>query len=470
MKTCPVCALELEDTYLYCPDDGSNLGAMSINSGSISTDVSDETSSSISGDKEAAGSTVLYCPACAAEYPLTFSSCPVHHVLLTRHPIPKLSDSVADFAEASSANSSQTAVVSSRIHEPAKDLSSSIVLQRPHIESSRESLPSSLAANTSEPEKPSIDDEPVVEWAESEAPPASITTPLDYWETRNEAHSVVTERPGFRVAAVVTAIALGILGLIAVSRVISQLGRRSNPTGQIVSKNGVTPQPPPFVATPREAQEYQEPPPEPQTKAEEPAVVKPRVEEPAVVKPKVEEHAAARQEPAVPKQKEPARSEVRPDVSSERNPHNQNTQTAQRSPSTAGQISQPPPPRVSTPPPALPGGSAGGFDARLIRVRSNRTSAGVRYDLTFNMQEQAGRMTQWQRVLVSTHAASGNRHSEAIPFSQRLGPGGALTFTISVELNGRSEADWRGQIVCTTLGWDKQGAPLQARFGANVAP
>src|SRR5438309_863732 len=26
MKTCPVCELELEDTYLYCPDDGSSLG------------------------------------------------------------------------------------------------------------------------------------------------------------------------------------------------------------------------------------------------------------------------------------------------------------------------------------------------------------------------------------------------------------------------------------------------------------
>lgn len=86
------------------------------------------------------------------------------------------------------------------------------------------------------------------------------------------------------------------------------------------------------------------------------------------------------------------------------------------------------------------------------------------------MQEQAGRMAQWQRVLISTQSASGVRHSEAIPFPHRLGPAGALTFTISVELNGRSEADWRGRVVCTTLGWDRQGGPLQASFGANVTP
>jgi hypothetical protein len=99
-----------------------------------------------------------------------------------------------------------------------------------------------------------------------------------------------------------------------------------------------------------------------------------------------------------------------------------------------------------------------------------KTAAGVRYDLTFNMQEQAGRSAQWQRVLVSTRSTSGTSHSEAIPFSHRLGAAGALTFTISVELTGRSEADWRGRIVCTTLGWDNKGAPLQASFGANVTP
>jgi len=120
--------------------------------------------------------------------------------------------------------------------------------------------------------------------------------------------------------------------------------------------------------------------------------------------------------------------------------------------------------------PALPRGDSGGFDARLVRVRSRKTPEGVRYDLTFNMLERAGRAAQWQRVLISTRSASGASHSEAIPFSHRLGAAGALTFTISVELTGRSEADWQGRIVCTTLGWDNNGGPLQASFGANVTP
>jgi hypothetical protein len=86
------------------------------------------------------------------------------------------------------------------------------------------------------------------------------------------------------------------------------------------------------------------------------------------------------------------------------------------------------------------------------------------------MQEQLGHSTQWQRVLITTRSASGASHSQAIPFVHRLGATGALTFTISVELTGRSEADWRGRINCTTLGWDNTGAPLQASFVANVTP
>jgi hypothetical protein len=103
-------------------------------------------------------------------------------------------------------------------------------------------------------------------------------------------------------------------------------------------------------------------------------------------------------------------------------------------------------------------------------MRARRTPAGFRYDLTFNMQEQAGRAAHWQRALISTRSASGASHSQAIPFSHRLGATGALTFTISVELTGRSEADWQGRVVCTTLGWDNKGTPLQASFGANVNP
>jgi hypothetical protein len=122
------------------------------------------------------------------------------------------------------------------------------------------------------------------------------------------------------------------------------------------------------------------------------------------------------------------------------------------------------------PVPVLPRANSGAFDSRLVRARGSKTSAGYRYDLTFNMQEQGGHSAQWQRVLITTRSASGASRTQAIPFVHRLGATGALTFTISVELTGRSEADWRGRINCTTLGWDNAGAPLQASFVANVSP
>src|SRR5215813_2974832 len=467
MKTCPVCALELEDTYLYCPDDGSNLGSMSINFGSGSSNSSDKKTSSPGQEDEGPGSTVLYCPACAAEYPLTFSSCPVHHVPLTKHPIPKLSDSVAGFAEAAYTAGSHTAVATRIEEQPkrGKDLTSIVVLQRPEIDSSKEAPHSSSTFEVSESPESSISDKPAVEWTESDASPAGVTNPLDYWETLTEPHQVAPDRPGFRVVAVGTAIVLGILGILAVSKLVSQRARRSTST-QIVSKANGAPQSAPFVATPREAQEYKEgpPPPQPQNKVEEPPVAKQKADEPPIAKQKVEE-------PSIAKQKEQARAQVGSDASSDRNAHKPSSaQPVQRPPATATTVPPPTTRASNAPPPALPHGNAGGFDARLIRIRSSRTSSGFRYDLTFNMQEQAGRMAQWQRVLISTHSASGIRHAEAVSCSHLLGPAGALTFTISVELNGRSEADWRGQVLCTTLGWDKQGAPLQASFGANVTP
>ena len=445
MKTCKVCALELEDSYLYCPDDGSNLGVALINS-------LDNASNPSKSDKEIGGSTVLYCPACAAEYPLTFSSCPVHDVPLTKHHIPKLSNSSSASPAAAFVGSSNT-VASARIteHKRGSELTSAVALQRPEIESSKVLPHISSLPKVTDAAEDAVEDEPVVEWIESDAAAAGITTPLD-WETRNEANK--NNRPGFRLAAAATAIALGILGFIAVSRVISNLSRRS--TAPIASKTQVTPQPAPFVATPPEAQEYkEEPPPSPPKKVEEPSLG--RQEESPVVR-----------------QKEQSRTEPSSQTSPERTAHKpQTAQTVPRPPSPAPAVSSSSANRVSNPAPqapALPSGNTGGFDSRLIRVRSNRTSAGVRYDLTFNMQEQAGRMAQWQRVLISTQSASGVRHAEAIPFPHRLGPAGALTFTISVELNGRSEADWRGRVVCTTLGWDRQGSPLQASFGANVTP
>ena len=80
MKTCPVCGLVLDESYLFCPEDGSALGdpGQSEPQAKVAAAITEEKSSAV----------VLYCPACAAEYPLTFSLCPVHAVPLTKHKIP----------------------------------------------------------------------------------------------------------------------------------------------------------------------------------------------------------------------------------------------------------------------------------------------------------------------------------------------------------------------------------------------
>jgi hypothetical protein len=271
----------------------------------------------------------------------------------------------------------------------------------------------------------------------------SVITPFGYWEAPNaESEEKGLERPGFRVVAIATVVALVALGVVAMYKVITHLSRRSTvPVSQLAAKPEAAPQP--FVATPQEALDY---------KQELPVATTPAAPE---KQPEQIERVRNRSDAPIAPER-PARA----------------TQVVQNVPKfPAANPPHAPVTKVSNPPmPALPRGNNGGFDARLIRVRSSKTPSGFRYDLTFNMQEQAGRAAQWHRVLISTRSASGISHSQAIPFSHRLGATGALTFTISVEMAGRSEADWQGRVVCTTLGWDNNGGPLQASFGANVTP
>ena len=252
------------------------------------------------------------------------------------------------------------------------------------------------------------------------------------------------ERPGFRVAAIATVIGLTLFALLSLYWLVTYLSRRPSPTvARIASPADVTAQPLPFVSTPQEARDYKD------------------------------EQLAT--EPSAPSSAE-SRSERKHSETSSPASIDQNTRkTSGVQPSPRPAIAAPPrePERVPISTPAmapLPRGNSDGFDSRLVRARGTRTSSGYRYDLTFNMLEQGGRSAQWQRVLVSARSASGTNHTQAIPFAHRLGAAGALTFTISVELTGHSETDWRGRVVCTALGWDNAGAPIQSSFGANVTP
>jgi outer membrane biosynthesis protein TonB len=106
----------------------------------------------------------------------------------------------------------------------------------------------------------------------------------------------------------------------------------------------------------------------------------------------------------------------------------------------------------------------------LVRVRSYRTDSGVRYDLTFNMQQQEGRVVRWERLNLLTRSSSGITHSEVVPFYQRLGSSGSLNFTVSVEMRGRAESDFQGRITCTGTGTDVEGRSIKTDFTARVNP
>ncbi len=430
MKTCPVCALDLENTYLFCPDDGSSLALANKSPES-------EFACTLGSDDETAGAVVLYCPACAAEYPLTFATCPVHGVQLTKHRIPRSAVRALQIDSQPTIAGRRFDREQSRTEKPLTGLE----FNGPEIESKTEVPGSGIAYD----DKPgSARDVEITEFAsppcEADAESAGSVAALDYQGSLTDAHERGLERPGFRVVAITTGIALTLFCVMAISTLVS---RSSSRAVRVDSNSQAAPMSLPFVPTPQEARDYKEQE-QTLTPSEPPELQRVR---------------------SVDRLRNANPSPVQPDDGARRRV---TARLAQDPTATTKPVVKP---RDSNPPMSpLPRGNSGGFDARLIRVRSRKTSDGFRYDLTFNMQEQAGRSALWQRVLISTRSANGTSHSEAIPFSHRLGASGALTFTISVELTGRSESDWQGRILCTTLGWDNKGGPVQSSFGANVAP
>ena len=425
MKTCPVCALELEDSYLFCPEDGSSLTEVdSSPTAFIGTQHNEDTAN-----------VVLYCPACGAEYPLTFSLCPVHGMPLTKQRI--------------QSQTKQPAIEASAVPVNAE----TIALNRQALITLHENTPTdnfdrglgtNVATVFDSPANKEIIEhcESDVEACTSSLPGPGIQPPAFSSEARER------DQPGFRIAAIATMIALAIFGLVGIYALVSNLSRRPSQAARPASQNE-TAQEVPFVVTPEAAPDSKDA--DAQKQSAAPA-------------------SETATDPPAPRVVEPERKETAPPSNGERNRTAPDARPSQRMPSPETRVSAAATQASDAPAPASPRASSREFDSRLVRARSSKTSAGYRYDLTFNMQEQLGHSTQWQRVLITTRSASGASHTQAIPFVHRLGAAGALTFTISVELTGRSEADWRGRINCTTLGWDNTGAPLQATFVANVTP
>src|SRR6185369_15650052 len=350
MKTCPVCALELEDSYLFCPEDGSSLSEVDASSTAfIGTQHSEDTAN-----------VVLYCPACGAEYPLTFSLCPVHGMPLTKQRI--------------QSQTKQPAIEASAVPVNAQ----TIALNRQALITLHENTPTdnfdrglgtNVATVFDSPANKEIIEhcESDVEACTSSLPGPGIEPPAFSSEARDR------DQPGFRIAAIATMIALAIFGIVGIYALVSNLSRRPSQAARPASQNE-TAQEVPFVVTPEAAPDSKD-----ADTQKQPAA-------------SASETAT---DPPATRVIEPERKETTSSSNGERNRTAPDARPIQRMPSPETRVSTPSTQASDAPAPASPRGSSREFDSRLVRARSSRTSAGYRYDLTFNMQEQLGHSTQW---------------------------------------------------------------------------
>ena len=425
MKSCPVCGLIQDESCLFCPEDGS-----ALTDGNAS-----ERPEAITEEKS--GAVVLYCPACAAEYPLTFKVCPIHVVPLTKHNVLKFV---------------------SPVYKPEQSEKQSLVQQA--ATSMAAGSEGKIAGNIVN----STVDEQDLEKTESDNEVESRDLPLDtaldieppdylsgYVALANADHNSTSHLRSHRIAAVVLVIGLSLFGILALYTFYKNASSRpALSDSKAASQSKTTAQQTATVYTPQAALDYKEEKPEPAEQESEPAPEDKHIDN-------------ERPRNAV---TPPSSAQLRRDDLEEQKP--------------APVVRQQPPSPVTTPVSAprnpsatelvLPRGTYGQVAARLMNVRSRKTPNGFRYDLTFNMQEQAGRVTQWERLAIVTRSASGISHSQAMPFYHRLGAAGTLTFTVSVEMQGRAQPDWAGRIICTSIGTDQAGKAYRASFGANVAP
>src|SRR2546423_1142813 len=226
MKSCPECGIALKDEYQFCPEDGAALDAPPVTT-------RNEDGASVK--PQVASAVVLYCPAGAAEYPLTFSECPVHHTALTTHGVPSLVDAASAgkaaelTAEESSAEERRPAMTRSgrRLHLVAGETAP----RHSALEAYEQTL-ESLARPVTEEGVGEIED------------PSPVVAPAD------------GERK-HRLAAIVISAALGLLALIGLYAVISNASRKpATPPAKTTSAKSIPSQSPITVPTPQAASDY----------------------------------------------------------------------------------------------------------------------------------------------------------------------------------------------------------------------
>src|ERR1044071_4558826 len=209
MKRCPVCALELEDSFLFCPDDGSSLP---VNDDLSRDAVGEPSTPADAGDGESSPAVVLYCPTCAAEYPLTFSECPVHGLRLTEHKVPAFSKRLALVG------------TDTPLRNEGPRRLTRLNLERPEIESPSHASPVVASPGGIDLEQSRPSNEPTEFFGDS--------TEAESDGDSHEIFGVVGtrgENRGFRLAAIATVIVLAVLGLAAMFSFFSHFSRRSPP-------------------------------------------------------------------------------------------------------------------------------------------------------------------------------------------------------------------------------------------------
>lgn len=443
MKNCPTCDLDFEDEFVFCAEDGSRLEYL--------VDMRREQAILKQPDpyliKPPATVNALHCPACQGEYPLTFVICPVDGLLLRR--------------EISAPKKKEPPIVELAVVKPM--IVESMTVELPIVELPTVELPifidpqpsyKRMFAPVSEPQETAVLPLPIAEDTRRVTIRQTVETVYDEMagavsriksrlsslrDQASKAREGVDRKqgadpPNLRVAARVTIIGLSLFALLALYSAYDYVTRRPSAKPGVEKMEEIA-KVSPLIPTPEEARNYRE---ETDDEAFSP-IAESSAGEQAAESPR---HGATKQLLSNPER-------------------------------------QPKPPTASKPQPAsapvvtgpVPSQSTGGrINARLLRVRSSKARPGVRYDLTFVLHEEAGDAVRWERMVISTRSAKGLNQSQTIPFHHRLGADGSLTFTVSVQMYGPSEADLRGRIVCTTIGSDPSGRAMRASFGANVAP
>ncbi|HSO76482.1 MAG TPA: hypothetical protein VLU47_16740, partial [Blastocatellia bacterium] len=260
MRSCPVCGLDVEDSYSFCPDDGSRLVEADAANSPLTTDLRADVQARGTEARAAHdGVVVLYCGECAAEYPMTFVECPVHHVALTSYKIqPTPPVPVAPPASDAVVKEPNLAEHADHVDENRSTDAAPLEVQPPRYtvalaEAGEERWRSSRIETTAAFDNPKRESG---YWA-----PSIVRAGYRFEEdaARERDSESRYENPSYRIVAATLVVALVVFCVAAVYIFFSGGARRQTvaDAAQPVQTTPVE-EPPPFIPTPVEALDYKQ--------------------------------------------------------------------------------------------------------------------------------------------------------------------------------------------------------------------